>query len=121
MREMHAKFDVETSTTPGESPHNNGTVERNNAVLYEITMKTKDDAKCNLDTALAWAVCAKNSLQNCFGYSPNQLVFGCNTNLPSVITDLPPALNETTSSEIIRRNLEALHSARENCIKAESS
>ena len=48
-------------------------------------------------------------------------MFGFNTNLPSVVSDLPPAMNATTSSEIIRRNLEALHSARENYVKAESS
>ena len=25
---------------------------------------------------VAWAVSAKNALHNCYGYSPNQLVFG---------------------------------------------
>ena len=55
------------------------------------------------------------------GYSPNQLVFGFNPNLPSVLNDFLPALEPTISSEIVRKNLEALHKARENFIKAESS
>eukprot|EP00794_Sanderia_malayensis_P006696 gene6696-7457_t len=76
---------------PGGAPYSNGTVERNNALLYETTMKTKEDAKCSLETALPWAVSAKSSLQNCFGYSPNQ------------------------------ENLNAMHKARESYIKAESS
>ena len=49
-----------------------------------------------METALAWAVSAKNALQNRGGYSPNQLVFGTNVNLPSVITDLASALESFT-------------------------
>ena len=57
----------------------------------------------NGDSALAWAVSAKIALQNYAGYSPNQLVFGTNGILPSVITDLAPALESFTSSDIVRR------------------
>ena len=71
--------------------------------------------------ALAWAVSAKNALQNCGGYSPNQLVFGRNVNMPTVLEDKLPALESNTSSDIIRKNLEALHNARKNFIQAESS
>lgn len=39
--------------------NNNGMVVRNNGILYETMMKTKEDAKCNMETALAWEVCAK--------------------------------------------------------------
>ena len=102
---MNKKLGTETSKTPGEAPYSNGIVERNHKVLFESMMKTIDDCKCDLGTALAWAVCAKNCLQNVHGYSPNQLVFGSNVSLPSVITDLPPALVSTTSSDIIRNNL----------------
>ena len=58
---------------------------------------------------------------NAQGFSPNQLVFGFNPNLPSVVTDLPPALTQTTSSDIVRKNLDSLHSARANYIKNESA
>ena len=66
-------------------------------------------------------MCAKNSLQNVNGYSPNQLVFGANISLPSVVTDQPPALEPTTQSEIIRKKLSVIHNARKNFIKSESS
>ena len=80
-----------------------------------------EDVKCDMETALAWAVSLKNALQNHGRYSPNQLVFGTNVNLPSVITDLAPALESLTSSDIVRRNLNALHDARKNFIKTELS
>ena len=121
MEEMSEKLGVEINTTSGEAPFSNGIVERNNRVIYESMMKTMQDVKCDMDTALAWAVSAKNALQNQGGYSPNQLLFGKNVNLPSVISDLPPALESSSSSEVVRRNLNALHAARKNFIKAESS
>ena len=55
-----------------------------------------EDAKRDMETALACAVSAKNALQNRGGYSPNQSVFGTNVNLPSVITDLASALESFT-------------------------
>ena len=90
---MNEKLDIETSTTPGEAPFSNGIVERNNKILYESMMITMEDSKCGMSTTLAWAVSAKNSLHNVNGYSPNQLVFGVNVTLPSVLTDKPPALD----------------------------
>ena len=84
-------------------------------------MKTKEDAKCSLKTALAWAVSAKNSLQNCFGFSPNQLVLSRNITLPSVTMSKLPALDSRSSFDVIRDNLNALHSARQQYITAESS
>jgi hypothetical protein len=60
-------------------------------------------------------------LQNTYGYSPNQLVFGQNVNLPSVESDEPPATNPISRSDVVRTNLNALHKARENFIKTESS
>ena len=71
--DMCAKLNIEVATTAGESPFSNGTVERHNKVLAEAMQKTLDDVKCELDMVLAWAVSAKNALQNCGGYSPNQL------------------------------------------------
>ena len=118
--EMNEKLGIETSTTPGESPFSNGLVERSNKILYESMMKTMDDAKCDMQTALAWSVSAKNCLQNVNGYSPNQLVFGINANIPSILTDAPPAL-EKSHTDLIRSKLTAIHSARQNFVKAESS
>ena len=120
-REMNEKIGVETSTTPGEAPFSNGIVERGNALLYESMMKTMEDTGCDIETALAWSVSAKNSLQNVSGYSPNQLVLGKNVNMPAVSESKPPALEVQTKSELVRENLNVLQKARENFIKAEAS
>ena len=71
--------------------------------------------------ALAWAVSAKTALQNRGGYSPSQLLFGRNVNMPTVLEDKLPALESNTSSDVIRENLEALHSAKKNFIQVQSS
>lgn len=44
---------------------------------------------------------AKNALHNCYGYSLNQLVFGQNLNIPSVLIDRAPALEVKTSTETV--------------------
>ena len=119
--EMAEKMNVTIETTAAESPFSNGIVERHNGTLYEAFQKTLKDTGCDADMALAWAVSAKNALQNASGYSPNQLVFGRNPNMPSVLIDQPPALEPTTSSEIVRKNLDAMHAARKNYIASESS
>ena len=43
--EMHHKLGIEISSTPSEAPFSNGIVERNNKVLYEAAMKTKEAKK----------------------------------------------------------------------------
>ena len=69
---MCAKLNIKVATTAGESPFSNGTAERHNKVLAEAMQKALDDVKCELDMELGWAVSAKNALQKCSGYSPNQ-------------------------------------------------
>ena len=120
-REMNEKLGVETATTAAESPFSNGTVERHNAVLAETMAKTKADTNCDDEMALAWACSSKNALSNSGGHSPNERVFGRNINLPNVLTDALPALEPTQSSQTVKKNLEAMHAARQNYIKAESS
>ena len=122
-REMNDLFNIVTSTTPGESPFSNGKVERANKLLFETMKKTMEEAKCDYETALAWAVSAKNCLQSHLGYSPNMLVFGRNVNLPMISNSQLPALESSNANihEVVRSNLNALHKARENFIKAEAS
>ena len=120
-KEMAEAFNIEISTTPGESPFSNGVVERGNKMLYETMLKTQEDTKCSKETALAWAVSAKNSLQNVYGYSPNQLVLGQNVTLPSVVEDQPPALDQPEKSQLVRENLNAMHKARQSYVKSEAS
>ena len=82
--------------------------------------KIIEDVNCSVEIALCWAINAKNSLQNIHGFSPYQLVFGKNPNLPSVLTNRLPALEGVTSSQLIADNLNALHKARQEFIKSES-
>ena len=66
----------------------------------------------NMDLTLAWCLNAKNSLANVHGFSPFQLVFGQNPELPSTFADKPPALMQHNTSKILTGNLTALHKAR---------
>ena len=70
---------------------------------------------------VAWAVSAKNALHNCYGYSPNQLVFGGKTRIflqCSLIIHL--RLEGQICSKIIANNLNAMHAARAAFIKSEA-
>ena len=80
----------------------------------------EEDPKLPLDVALAWAVNAKNTMQNHLGFSPIQLVLGTNPNLPNVFTNNVPA-HEGSMSETVVKHLNALHAARRAFTKAESS
>ena len=120
-REMGEKLNTSVKSTAAESPWSNGVNERHNGLIGEMVTKTREDSKCSLEVAVAWAISAKNSLANVNGYSPNQLVFGRNPNFPCVLTDKLPALNTNCTSKILCDNLNALHAARQAFIKNESS
>ena len=60
----------------------------------------EENPKMSLELALVWATNAKNALQMVSGWSPYQLVFGVNPNLPSVLVDKAPAPEGTTISEV---------------------
>ena len=118
-QEMNEMLNIETATTAAESPFSNGMVERHDLILAEAMQKTLLDVKCEPQIALAWAaVSATNALHNHSGFSPNQLIFGHNISTPCILTDKLPALEPTTSSDIIWRNTEAMHKARQNFCKS---
>ena len=54
--------------------------------------------------ALAWAIRAKNTLQNQLGHSPNELVFGSTVNTPSIWSNLP-ALEYVTTNCLVNVNV----------------
>ena len=99
-RELGELPNIEVKTTSAESPWSSGIIERHNGIIGNMVDKILPDQNCSVKLALAWAVSAKNSLSNVFAYSPNQLLFGKNPNLPSVLTDEPPALENVTSSQV---------------------
>ena len=119
-RSMADSLNIRVCTTAAESPWFNGCNERYNGILGGMVKKNLEDADCTLDMALAWAVSAKNSLENYHRFSPNQLVFRRNPNFPSCITNKPPALEEFSDRDIVRCTLSAIHKARQVFIQKES-
>ena len=114
-------FNINTKTTAAESPWSNGLIERHNSVLGNIVSKMMSEEQgYSLNTAVAWAVSAKNSLKNVYGFSSNQLVFRKNLNFPCVMNNKLPALEGVTSSKIVTENLNVMHNARQAFIKTEA-
>ena len=81
-----------------------------------MILKLTSDTNCSVENALVWAISAKNALHNNFGYCPDQLVFGRNPNLRSVLTAKPPALRTTTTCQLIADHLNVYY--KRNCSKA---
>ena len=119
--DMCAAFGIEKLKTSAESPWSNGLAERHNGVLKVSTMKTMEETGCTVHTGVAWAVSAKNTLDNNFGYSSNMIVFGRNPGFPSVLSDNIAALTAENLSEIVEENMKTMHAARKAFIEAESS
>ena len=80
-----------------------------------------EDTSCSVEIALAWAVAARNSLQNCHGFSPNQLVFGRNPAIPSVFDSSPAQLESLCASQLVADNINAMHAARRDFVCNESN
>ena len=119
--DMCENLNVRFITTAAEAPWSNGLVERHNDIIGLAVAKILEDFNCSVEVALCWSVNAKNSLQNVHGFSPYQLVFGRNPNLPSALSDKLPALEGVTSSQLVAEQLNALHKARQEFIQLESS
>ena len=118
---MNSDFiNVRICTTAAMSPLSNGFIEQHDAVLGLKVTKTINSTNCDLETAIVWADSAKNSLTNSNGFSPNQLIFSENPYYPAIEPDLPSALRNKMSSELVQEKLNSLHSAQENFIKAET-
>ena len=121
MRALGDAFNIKIMTTAAESPWSNGVCERLNGVLGTLVSKVYDDAQCDIQVALAWAVSARNALDNNSGFSPNHLVFGFNPAIPDIYHSELPGLENVTSSAMVRKNLNALHAARQEFVKFESA
>ena len=119
--DMCQNLNINFMTTAAEAHWSNGLVEKANDSVGEAVSKIMSDVNCSVEVALCWAVNAKNSLQNIYGFSPYQLVFGRNPNLPSVFTDKLPALEGVSTSELVADHLNAMHAMRREFIRSESS
>ena len=121
MRQVKSKLNVIELTTGAESPWQNGLCEKNHALTDNILEQMDEDfPELGLETKLAWACMAKNTLQNVYGYSSFQLVYGKNPKLPNIVSDPPPSWEINSMSEALEKHLKALHSARRAFTKSES-
>ena len=113
---------MEVLKTGSESPFQNSLCERNHCVVDGMLNKLlADDPNMNLDTALASAVTAKNTLAMNNGFSSIQLVTGKNPKLPSILHDNPPALEARSISTAFSERVSAALSARAAFIEVDSS
>ena len=120
-RDMCENLNITPINTAAESPFSNGLCERNHAVIDKIIQKLIcEKPELKLSTALSWAIHAKNNLMMVGGYSPYQLVYGRNPNIPSVLVNEPPALENKTISRRFADHLYGLHKANEAFIQAQS-
>ena len=120
--DMCENMNIEVMHTAAFSPFSNGVCERNHAVVDDMVYRMMaEDKDLKVEVALAWAVNAKNCLQMFGGFSPYQLVYGRNPRLPGVLCDELPALEGTTSNEIIARHLNACHAAMRAFVASQAS
>ena len=122
LEDVASNLGIRLTTTAAYSPHQNGLNERNHAIVdLMMTRMLESDKKMSPETALSWALNAKNSLENYHGFSPFQLHIGYNPILPSTTRDAPPSMEGITKSKSFASHLNALHEAREAFIRSESS
>ena len=122
IREVSSFLNIKKYTTAAEAPWQNGLCERVHAVTDQILSKLNAEyPNVRLQTLLRWANMAKNSLQMNNGFSPHQLVFGINPNLPNIMNARIPALQENTTSEIFAKHLNLMQLARQAYLEAENS
>ena len=114
-------LNVEVATTAVELPWSNGVTERGNAMIGIMVDKILNEENCSIELVLAWAISAKNYIQNNYEFSPNQLVFAKNPNLPNVPENKPPALENVTTSESVANNLNVIHAARKAFVEIQTS
>ena len=104
---MAEQFKI-TLKTAAELPWSNSMVERHNGILAKTIVKLILDSNTySIDVDIAWAVNAKNSLHNCYDYSPNQWAFGHNPSLTLLLVNDLPAINEC-ANDLLKKHLNAV-------------
>eukprot|EP00116_Pleurobrachia_bachei_P001516 sb/3461778/ len=117
--EMSSKLEIKVHTSPAESPWCNGMVERHNGILGKMIRNTMEEGKVSLEIACSWATSAKNSLANQSGFSPHQLVFGHNPQMPTFV-DRESYQEEVCEDQVMEDNLKARRIARQEFMKLEN-
>ena len=109
LRELCEKLNISVKSTVAEAPWSNGKVEQHNAALGKMMNKLLPDNYCQypIDVIVSWAVSAKNELHTSYSFSPNQLVFRRNPNLPSKLINLSPTIEDVSKTDIVVKHLKA--------------
>ena len=120
---MCEQLGIEMNTTAAYAPFSNGICERHNGILAEMTLKIVEEVGCNYSLAVCWAVHAKNSLSNVYGFSPQQLVLGYNPVCPGLEnpTLKVSQLSGYTSSQTVAEHLNTLMTARKAFLTCQNS
>ena len=79
-----------------------------------------DRVEWKKEIILNWIVMARNTLQMVGGYSPHQLVFGRNPEIPILTGDVSPSMTEELPDVTLREILEYAHKAREIYVQQEA-
>ncbi len=121
MVEAMSKLDIKIHTTAAYSPWSNGLCERNHALVDNMLERVLNDfPEMDLETALAWACAAKNSLTTVYGFSPFQLVYGRQPNIPNIIDEPPNVLEIKSHSKALEDQLKAMQECRTAFIKSQN-
>ena len=119
-RDMVELLNVEVLTTAVESPWSNGITERHNVIIANMVQQVQQESNCSFEIAML-GVFRQKCIKIVCRYSPNQLVFGKNSNIPTSLNSKLPSMEGKTSSQIIADNLNAMHAARKAFIENETS
>ena len=120
MRELCSTCNISILMTAVEAPWSNGICEKGNDAIGKLTVKIINDVGCTPEVGVNWAVNARNTLVNVYGYSPQQLVLGRNSSIQSDEVNLP-SLNQTAVSKYVSDNLNAIAVSRSEFLKKESA
>ena len=107
---------IEVCATGAGSPWSNGICEWNHQVVDVMVQKIQEDfPKMDINLILSNAVSAKNCLQNHNGFTP------VHHNLPSVLKNDLPVLEEDEENSTCKKHLDAMFAARSAYMRAENS
>ena len=121
-RESCSVLNIKVITTAAQSPWSNGICERNHATVDHMLRKLmEENPKTPIQSLLAWATMAKNSMASYGGFSSYQLVFGRNPLIPNIENGNVAYIENGDGPEIFARHLKALSSARKAYTEAETS